>query len=445
MRKPRAILVVVSLVVLLIPVSRLPAGPDHAAAAQPVKTIISLEFDDGVHQQAVGAILREHDMHAAFYVNTGYIGTGGGYFTWNQLRRLAADGNEIAGHTLTHRDLVTLSPAEQAREVCTDRKQLILHGLHPVDFAYPFGSYDRASEATVRHCGYQSGRAAWGLWGSGCESTPQDCPYAVDPAHIPDRWAILTADAPIDLTYLIDLQRDVTNAEEHGGGWVQIFWHRICSDDCDEYSWDPGLLSQFLDWLQQRQALGTVVETPRQVLDEHWRGRQAELASTHVPPPPPPPAGSNLLRNPGLERFEHRTGAPSCWELSGSGTWSRVPGVTGKAEQAVISGAPDGYTAIAQPLDQGECSPAVKQGERFRFSVAYRSDAYPRIVVWARNRQGGWAFWTDGPRLAPTASFGRQVWDLPPIPGDVSAISIGIALNGDGQMAVDDLALSKRT
>ena len=55
-------------------------------------------------------------MHGAFYINSGYVGTGNGYFTWNELRALQAAGNEIAGHTLTHRDLPTLSPDEQARE-----------------------------------------------------------------------------------------------------------------------------------------------------------------------------------------------------------------------------------------------------------------------------------------------------------------------------------------
>jgi hypothetical protein len=106
-----------------------------------------------------------------------------------------------------------------------------------------------------------------------------------------------------------------------------------------------------------------------------------------------------------------------------------------------IRGAPDGYAAIAQPLDQGGCSPAVTEGQRLRFAVQYRSDSYPRIVVWARNRQGGWAFWTDGPQLTPSSSFRGATWNLPPIPPGVTALSIGVALNGDGAMTVDSLKL----
>jgi peptidoglycan/xylan/chitin deacetylase (PgdA/CDA1 family) len=443
--KPRAIFVSAGLGVLLVTALLLPGASRHPAAARPVRTIVSLEFDDGLGQYAARGILQRHHMHGAFYVNTGYIGTGDGRFSWQQLRNLQADGNEIAGHTLTHRDLATLSPDEQAREICTDRKQLIDHGLRPVDFAYPFGSYNGRVEKVVPTCGYQSGRAAWGLWGSGCESTPADCPYAVDLSNMGDRWAIPTADAPIDLTYLIDLQRDVTNAEQNGGGWVQIFWHRLCNDDCDEYSWAPTLLDQFLTWLGERGSMGTIVRTPQQVLDETWHGTQAELASIHIPPPPPPPDGPNRLRNPHLESFDANAGAPTCWELSGGADWSRVTGVSGKAERASIAGAPDGYAAIAQPLDQGECAPAVQEGEQVRFRVAAATNGSARVVVWARNEQGGWAFWTDGPILDRTASFTTRAWNLPPIPAGVSAISIGVALNGDGRLTVDDLSLTARS
>ncbi len=130
--------------------------------------------------------------------------------------------------------------------------------------------------------------------------------------------------------------------------------------------------------------------------------------------------------------------------MSGGADWSRVPGVSGKAERAEISGAPDGYAAIAQPLDQGECAPAVWPGESLRFRVASATNGSARVVVWARNEQGGWAFWTDGPILARSSTFATRTWNLPPIPAGVSAVSIGVALNGDGGLRVDDLSLTQR-
>jgi hypothetical protein len=86
----------------------------------------------------------------------------------------------------------------------------------------------------------------------------------------------------------------------------------------------------------------------------------------------------------------------------------------------------------------------VHEGERLRFSAAYRTNASARFVVWARNLQGGWAYWTDGPILTRRASFGTRTWDLPLIPAGVSAVSIGVALNGDGWLSVDDLSLIER-
>ena len=124
-----------------------------AAPARSAQTIVSIQFDDGRGQAPVRAILARHHVHATFFINTGYTGTPD-YYTWAQLHELAADGNEIAGHTLTHRDLPSLSPAEQLREICGDRAALVAHGFRPVDFAYPFGSYTKATERIVQRCGY---------------------------------------------------------------------------------------------------------------------------------------------------------------------------------------------------------------------------------------------------------------------------------------------------
>ena len=68
----------------------------------------------------------------------------------------------------------------------------------------------------------------------------------------------------------------------------------------------------------------------------------------------------------------------------------------------------------------------------------------PRVVVWARNPRGGGPSGPTARCCAPKASFGRG-GDLPPIPAGVSAISIGVALNGDGWLTVDDLSLIGRT
>ena len=57
----------------------------------------------------------------------------------------------------------------------------------------------------------------------------------------------------------------MTQAEQHGGGWVQMSFHQIC-DGCEQYSTPLATLTAFLDWLQPRAATGTVVRTVQQAL-----------------------------------------------------------------------------------------------------------------------------------------------------------------------------------
>jgi hypothetical protein len=80
---------------------------------------------------------------------------------------------------------------------------------------------------------------------------------------------------------LAQLQSYVTQAETNGGGWVIFNLHGICSNGCaGSYSLNPAVFTAFLDWLQPRTAVGTVVRTVGAVMG----------AST--PPPAGPPATS---------------------------------------------------------------------------------------------------------------------------------------------------------
>ncbi len=61
------------------------------------------------------------------------------------------------------------------------------------------------------------------------------------------------------------MQSYVTEAENNGGGWVQLVFHDVC-DNCGEYSTTLARLVAFLDWLQPRAASGTVVRTVAEVM-----------------------------------------------------------------------------------------------------------------------------------------------------------------------------------
>ena len=70
---------------------------------------------------------------------------------WDQLRRLAADGVEIGAHTLTHRELSTLSGDELAQEVAAPKRIIEERlGKPCTSFAWPFGRRSAMSEEALR-------------------------------------------------------------------------------------------------------------------------------------------------------------------------------------------------------------------------------------------------------------------------------------------------------
>ena len=102
------------------------AGP---AAAHPPPTVVSLTFDDGdADQMAAARVLHRYGLAATFYIITGAVGAPG-YVTRSGLRQLAADGDEIGGHTVSHLRLTALSTAEARRQVCESRSILARWGI----------------------------------------------------------------------------------------------------------------------------------------------------------------------------------------------------------------------------------------------------------------------------------------------------------------------------
>jgi peptidoglycan/xylan/chitin deacetylase (PgdA/CDA1 family) len=257
-RRVRFLVVAASLLAALVLPTVAAAGP----------TIVSLTFDDGTADQyAARTMLAQNSLDATFYVNSNKIGTPS-FLTWDELSGLAADGNEVGGHTLDHVDLTSVTSAEATRQVCDDRQALISRGFAVSNFAYPFGSHNSSVESIVRGCGYQSGRRAWGLCLVGV--MPPNCNDVVaEPIPPRNIWAI--ADAGVNTSdTLSDIQGAVTRAEDAGGGWVVLMFHHVC-DGCDPVngnSVSPAILSGFLGWLAPRSSNGTYVRTMSDVVGD---------------------------------------------------------------------------------------------------------------------------------------------------------------------------------
>ena len=223
--------------------------------------VVSLTFDDGIATQyQVRSMLSSHGMQATFFINSDNVGANSYYLTWSQIHDIASDGNEIGGHTLDHLDLTSLSTSDATHQVCDDRTNLINQGFQVTSFAYPFSKSNPTVDGIVKQCGYVVARKIGGL------NDPSDCancPYAenIPPA---DPYEVHTPEWFLRPWTLADLQGWITQAEDHGGGWVPLVFHDIC-DGCANGSISASDLQAFLDWLQAR-APQDVVETMRQVV-----------------------------------------------------------------------------------------------------------------------------------------------------------------------------------
>jgi peptidoglycan/xylan/chitin deacetylase (PgdA/CDA1 family) len=231
----------------------LPGSASHVrtARAAPPPVVVTIQFDDGNADLYTGAfpILQAHGLHGTFYINSGVVGDST-HVTWDQLTEMAAAGDEIAGHTLTHVNLKHLKLPKLRMQICQDRVNLFDHGFQPTSFAYPFGSFKAITEQTVADCGYNSGRGVAG----GSETIPPLDPYATRTPPNPKKG-----------TSLGTIEGYITDAQGSGGGWVQLVFHHVCSG-CDAYSITPTDFDALLTWIEGQQANGVTVETVDQVI-----------------------------------------------------------------------------------------------------------------------------------------------------------------------------------
>ena len=206
--------------------------------------------------------MKAHGLVGTFFITTSWIDSPT-WLTQANLHSIAADGNEIGGHTVTHPDLTTLSTAAATAEVCDGRTTLAAWGFNATDFAYPFAAQNAATQQIVKDCGFASARS---LGDIRSPASCPDCPFAetIPPANPYETAAPDEVDSTWTLQNLQDL---VTNAETGGGGWVQLTFHHIAVGTDPTLTISPTLFEQFVTWLAARTANGTTaVETVSQAL-----------------------------------------------------------------------------------------------------------------------------------------------------------------------------------
>ena len=375
------------------------AVPAHASAV----TVVSLTFDDGRGSQAAAAnALNAHGLDGTFYINSAAIG-GGGSLSLTQLHAIADAGHEIGSHGVYHINLPANDADEQRRLLCDDRNWLLQQGFEVTSYAYPYSSYAGTAQQSVAACGFTSGRAGWELnIGGNCGQT---CAESIPPRN---PWAVRTF-KPVDVeTSVADLQAQVLNALNHGGGWVPIMFHDICSN-CGFYAMSTADLNAFLDWLATQPV---EVRTVRDVMDV------TTIAPPVQSPAPPPRDPANLLQNPGMETIGAGWVLPfqipaRCWQQDGAWSveaeWARVSGGAHSGSWSMTidlpSNDPVGYHELVASPDLGGCAVPAAGGDRFRFTGWYRSEGQVSVVH--RVRQGPWSWQsaTIDATLPPAAAW----------------------------------------
>jgi peptidoglycan/xylan/chitin deacetylase (PgdA/CDA1 family) len=406
--------------------------PTRTATPTKPKTTISLTFDDGnANQMTALPILQSHGMTGTFYIITGYVGAPT-YLTRSNIDTIAAAGNEIGGHTVTHPDLTTLPNDEVERQVCTSRNTLASWGYTPESFAYPFADANATDEAIVKQCGYNSARMLGDIASRfGCAGC--DAAETIPPAD-PD---YLKALDQVDSTWtLADLQTAVTNAEKKGG-WLIYTFHNVCDNVCNgDPSISPALFDQFLTWLQAREASDNLsVQTVGSVVG-------GSVKPLVTPPAPPAPVnGVNGVQNPGFEQ------GTQCWYAAGYGTNTPsytigAPAHSGtSAGQITMSAYTDGDAKWLQAFDLGGCSPSVTPGQTYSLRAFYQSTAVTQFEVYLRNSVGTWSYWTSSPWFAPAATWTQAAWTTDAIPDGMTGISFGLNVFSTGTISTDDYEL----
>ncbi len=422
------------------------AAAGSSAAGHVPRTVVTLTFDDGnADQMAAARVLHRYRLPATLYIITGAVGTPG-YVTRSDLRQLAAEGNEIGGHTVSHLRLTALTTAEARRQVCDSRSILARWGYRAVSFAYPGGAVSPRAEAIVRGCGYTSARGVVGLRAPGC-------PGCVRTESIPPRNPmVLRTAGEVDSTWTLrGLERTVTAAERQGG-WLPLVFHHVCgSRRCGGLAVRATMLEAFARWLTQRQQLGTVVRTVGQV--------------TGGPDPATPrvaPAGPHGIVNPSLESvassgavsasLETTSTAPArtprCWMEGGYGRntarWERTTDRHGGrwAERLTVTGYHSGDAKLLPQFDLGQCSLPVRPGRSYTLGSWYQSTAQTQYSVYYRTWSGRWVYWTSSPYFPASPGWAQARWPTPPLPAGASGLTFGLALFSAGSLTTDSYSFT---
>lgn len=163
----------------------------YSEAVQRIRTgdikrpAITFTFDDGL-KSCVRAVrvLREFSAKACFFVCPPIVGENDPetirrfchdgmrepvheFMDWDDIDKLLSEGHEVGSHTMTHRNMATLSQAELVDELRGSADALQKRTGEVKHFAWPFGRFDEFSA--------HAGRAVFDTGYQSCASAVRGC------------------------------------------------------------------------------------------------------------------------------------------------------------------------------------------------------------------------------------------------------------------------------
>ncbi|MFP6899830.1 MAG: polysaccharide deacetylase family protein [Opitutales bacterium] len=135
----------------------------HAKEPKPERIVV-LTFDDSVASQAtfVAPLLKKYGFGATFFITEGFgfAKDKKNYMTWDQIKKLHADGFEIGNHTHHHASVARQKIEHLRADVEYIEKQCEKHGIpRPISFCYPGYKTSEACVKLLRERGYRFARA----------------------------------------------------------------------------------------------------------------------------------------------------------------------------------------------------------------------------------------------------------------------------------------------